>query len=268
MFRLKVTFLSVLFTLTAFLCYGQKSVRDSCIAFWTLGIHYEGAWPGGTMAERYGYTNLFNIEFGKKFKNNVYFTVGAGFMFGETVKETNMFSNLAFNQTWKLLDGTNYSVFGWIDGDGNVFYPNFEQRGYVVPIRVGYIINKLRLPKQNPNCGPFVEIGLQFMEHSIYFKGIPARTPYMSGDMLKGYDRLSNGFGALQSIGYKFFGNKRYINAYVAFDISENFTQNRRTVNYDTGLADNRVRSDILYGFRIGWCYPLYRVAPEKYYYY
>jgi len=248
--------------------FAQKSIRDSCITFGTLSVGYGGYFPGSTMAERYGYTNLFHIEGGYKFKNNFYITLGGAFMLGENVKETNMFEQFAFSKTWKLLNGDDYRIYGWIDGNGNVFYPAFEQRGYVIPIRFRYIINKLRLPKQNPNSGLFVELGCQFIEHSIFFKAIPAKTPYLEGDMLKGYDRLSNGIGVIESIGYKYFGNSRFLNFYLAFDFSQNFTQSRRSVDYDTGVYDARQRTDILYGFRAGWTFPIYRTAPEKFYYY
>jgi hypothetical protein len=84
----------------------------------------------------------------------------------------------------------------------------------------------------------------------------------------KGYDRLTNGLGLLGSVGYRFFGNKRLVNFYLALDMSANFTAERRDYNFDLLGKNDQQRTDILTGFRAGWTLPLYPSAPEKKYFY
>ena len=57
------------------------------------------------------------------------------------------------------------------------------------------------------------------------------------------------------------------VNFYGGIEISEAFTKNRREMNFDTGLKDNKARTDMLYGIRIGWVFPLYKRSADKTYF-
>jgi hypothetical protein len=50
-------------------------------------------------------------------------------------------------------------------------------------------------------------------------------------------------------------------------EVMEGFTQNRRTVNIDTGLKDDRKRMDFFLGLKVGWIIPLFKKLPKEYYY-
>ncbi len=69
-------------------------------------------------------------------------------------------------------------------------------------------------------------------------------------------------------IGYLFLGKTRILNFYAGFEFVQAWTKNRRDVNFDTGEKDDKLRFDILTGFKIGWVIPLYKRTPSDYYFY
>jgi hypothetical protein len=249
--------------------HAQKSMADSSITFLMVGPSFQAHVPGGDLAARFGYHSGLGIYAGLKHRSNWYVHVGYHFLVGSDVKEQSMLNDLGYLYSWNDGGGGSQGVGGWIDGNGDLIFPGMNMRGFTVPLRVGRIFNKLRLGKQNPNCGLFVEAGVQFIQHRVKIE-LPsyANMPYLGKDLLKGYDRLSNGLGALGSIGYQFYGNRRFLNFYIAADLSYNTTQSRRSWDYDTNTQDTATRQDITWGGRFGWVLPLYKVAPEKYYYY
>ena len=110
--------------------------------------------------------------------------------------------------------------------------------------------------------------GIGFMQHKIRIENKDNDTPQLAGDLVKGYDRLSNGRMFNQFIGYMNLSNNHLVNFFAGLEVTEGFTRNRRSVNYDTGKHDGTKRLDMLYGLRFGWVLPLYSRAPEKVYYY
>jgi hypothetical protein len=255
--------LSFIFALFAFPLGGvaQKSIQDSTIQFFFVQAGYKGYMPGADFAKRFGFTSLVGAEVGYKFKNNFYFGIGAFFLFGENVREMQHLNHLAAPLP--------YGTIGFIANDGSLFLPIFEQRGWAVPIHCGYIFKRFPFRNTNPNSGLYLELGAQWLTHQIIIN-TPSEVdaPYLKGAYRKGYDRLTSGWGGNQSIGYRYFGNKRFVNFFIGLEISQNFTRNQRAINFDTGKADNQIRSELLYGFKVGWILPLYKVAPDKFYYY
>lgn len=247
----------------------QRSIADSSISFFTITPYYQFNQSAGNLADRFGYHHALGGQAGFKHKSNFYFTLGFHTIFSDQVRETNVIDQVGYFTTWSG-GGQTTGKGGWVEGNfGDVTFPAFYMRGFAVPLRIGYIFNYFRWGKMNPNCGLFVETGLQFLQHKIKIEiPVSADMPYLDKEMLKGYDRLTNGIGPLLSLGYQFYGNKRFVNFYIGVDAAWNVTQSRRSWNYDTGLQDNRTRSDIQYGARIGWTLPLYPTAPDRYYYY
>ena len=158
-----------------------------------------------------------------------------------------------------------------IGGEGGIklaskFYTvRYFLRGLVVPFTVGKIFP---LNKKNLNSGIYVELGGQFIQHKIAVQAIGDNVPYLSKPYLKGYDRLTNGFGLVQGFGFRHFGNNRFTNFFVGAEFSQSFTQSRRDFNFDTGVKDEAKRLDLLVGLKAGWTFPIYKSAPEKEYYY
>ncbi len=238
----------------------QKSIRDSVITFTFVNVGYEALLPAGDMASRFGYTSGVGVELGVKFSNNFYVYGGFKFLFGSQVKER-VAQNVTFTEVYN--DKENYFAIGT---DGRAYRVLFMERGFTTPLMVGKVFPLA--PKANPNSGLYVEAGLQFLEHRIRIESQGNRVPSLSPEWRKGYDRLTNGVGLAQGVGYKFVSNNRYLNFTAGFHAVEAFTQNRRSLNYDTGIRDTQSRLDVMLGFKFGWTLLIYQEAPEKEYYY
>lgn len=238
---------------------GQKSIRDSTISLSFLNVSYGGYSPGGDMARRFGFTSLIGGEVGYKLKNNFYGYTGAKFLFGADVKEW-----VASNVTYLInnSDGS-FQIMG-IGSDGRFYQIRYYERGFTIPLIFGKTFPIL--PKENPNSGLYVELGGQFLLHKIKIEPAGNNVPALDPENRVGYDRLTTGLGLVQGVGYRHYGSKRLANFYIGLEISENFTQNRRTTNWDTGIADRTKRLDLLAGFKIGWIFPIYRQAGESFY--
>jgi hypothetical protein len=244
----------------ATMVWGQKSMQDSSITFPYLSIVYGGAMPGGDLADRFGYTSEIGGDLGLKLRNSFYFSAGARFLFGGDVRE-----EIATNLT-ELRGGTNNSVTPMaLGGDGRWYEVRFYERGLTIPVKIGYIIPFLN---PNPNSGFYVEAGAQYIHHKVRIEVPGNSVPGLFGSYTKGYDRYTNGLGLLQGFGYRLHNNNRLINFSLGFQVSQNFTQGRRDVQFDTGLPDRADRLDLLVGFKAAWIFPLYRSAPDDLYYY
>lgn len=238
----------------------QKSIRDSSISLTFLNITFGAYSPGGDMAERFGITNLMGGEVGYKFKNNFYGYTGAKFLFGRTVREW-----VASNVTYAVFDESGgFQIMG-IGTDGRYYQIRYFERGFTVPLTAGKIIPVFN--KANPNSGLYVELGTQFILHKIKIEPAGNNVPALDPEYRPGYDRLTTGLGLTQGFGYRHFGSNRLANFSIGLDISENFTRNRRTTNWDTGVSDTRQRMDLLVGFKAAWIFPIYRQAGKDFYF-
>ena len=233
--------------------YGQESLRDSSIRMAILQVSYGGALTSRDMAARFGFTSSIGIEAGYKLPSNFYLTGGLRFLFSETVYENDIFRSISNNSGLLLAD------------DGTLSDLRFQQRGVLIPLSIGKIFPII--PNLNPNSGIYIEIGTQFIQHRIHFRTLGTQVAAISGAYRKGYDRLTNGFGLREGFGFRFFDNRGYVNFSIGFELSQNFTQNRRTINLDTGLADKRKRKDYLSGIHASWIFPIYKRAPNKVYF-
>jgi hypothetical protein len=240
---------------------GQKSIRDSSITLGHLSIAYSLGQPGGDLNKRFGLTNQIGVETGVKFASNFYAYTGLKFIFGNVVKEP-----IARNVVQLVgSDSLGYSTMA-LGADGRFYTVRFFERGITIPFVAGKIF---RLNKEkNLNSGIYVELGGQFIQHKVSINAIGDNVPYLSKPYLKGYDRLTNGFGLVEGLGYRHFSNNRFTNFFVGLELSQNFTRNRRLRNFDTGIQETQQRNDLLYSFKAGWTFPIYKSAPESEYYY
>ncbi len=237
--------------------WGQQSMRDSIIRCWIPSLAYSAGLPGGDYAKRFGFSNLMGAEVGYKNRKNYYLSTGAYFLFGNIVREQNLFAGIE-NSNGFLVDGNNVP-----------HYPQLNARGLIIPLRIGKIIQQWRLRKHNPNCGVFVEGGIVWWQHKIDIRVDSDTLPILKDPYIKGYDRFTAGIGTLQRIGYRFFSNRRLVNFYIAIESIQGFTTHRRGWNYNTGLYDrNKRRLDLLFNLQIGWTLPIYGAATEDYYFY
>jgi hypothetical protein len=112
-----------------------------------------------------------------------------------------------------------------------------------------------------------ISAGPCYLQHHIKIDYRDAQIPQLEGDYIKGYDRLTSGFGLNEFVGYLHYGKRKLINFYIGLDFMQTWTKNKRGYNYDQGQYDNDIKRDNLMGFRIGWVLTLYKRAPEQFYY-
>ena len=239
----------------------EKNIRDSVITMSMLHVDYAPFVPGGDLASRFGTTHTIGGAFGRKFKHNFYLEGGVRMLFGSTVKQA-VATNVA------TLAGN--SVYGYlgvaIGNDGRQTTIRFQERGILIPVYFGKIFPLFK--HLNPNSGIYVEGGIQYIQHRIWIEVPANNVAQLTRDMRKGYDRLCAGIGFLEGFGFRYFSNKRLVNFHIGVEISQNFTQPMRPVNYDTGKADTGMRNDLLWGIKVGWTVPIYQASPDKTYYY
>lgn len=228
----------------------QVSIKDSSIYTPLVSISYGYQLPAGDLVKRFG--NSSSVQLNLDFKSRSYIMLGinGSYIFGDGVKE-NPFTNISTPSG------------AIIDRDGQFAEVRTYERGFTVSGTIGGMVH---FKKPNPNSGIVLNVGFGFIQHKIKIDVIGNNVPALSKDYKKGYDRLSNGFLLSESLGYLFLSNNRLSNVYIGLECLQGFTQNRRSLDFDTMTQDTKKRIDILYGARLAWILPLYKKAPSEYY--
>jgi len=216
-----------------------------------VGFHGSGQLPKYDLEKRFGSNMSAGMTFSWKTKHNILFGCEGSYFFGNHVKE-DVVANM------KNEDGF------IVDNEGYPADLRLTERGWNIYATLGYVFSKWG---NNPNSGIFVTIGSGWTQHKIKLYDANQKIAAVSGDLQKGYDRLSGGIGLTQFIGYKYISNNRLANCYAGFEFYEAKTKSLREFNYDTGLRDTKKRLDILIGFRFGWILPLYKRTKDFYYF-
>ena len=231
----------------------QRSVKDSTLAFVSLGANLGLQTPFADLSDRFGYGGLVGGELMLKTKSNLTFEGQYGFFFGNKVKEDTILKPLLTSQNFLInREGEPADVF-------------LNERGFLINGKVGKIFPVIG---PNPNSGLHLAVGAGFMQHKIRILEQSQKVPQLLGEYIKGYDRLTNGFMLSQSVGYSHFSNYKLVNYYIGFEIHEAFTQNRRSLNYDTGIKDDHNRLDIMGSILLRWYFPMYKRQPQEFYFY
>ncbi|HAW19886.1 MAG TPA: hypothetical protein DCX14_06865 [Flavobacteriales bacterium] len=233
--------------------FGQRSVRDSTLSFASLGAHVGMQYPFANLSERFGYGGIAGAELMIKKKKNFTIELEYGYIFGSRVKEDTILQPLLTSQNFIVnREGEPADVF-------------LAQRGFITYLKVGKIFPVF---KANPNSGIHATVGFGYMQHKINITEASQKVPQLIGDYLKGYDRFTNGFLASQSFGYSHFSDYKLVNYYIGVEFVEGFTQNRRAINFDTGVNDPTKRMDVMGSMVFRWYFPIYKRQPQEFYFY
>lgn len=240
--------------------HGQKNIQDSTISLPWVSLGYVGSGPGGDLDDRFGFTSSLMIEAGVKLKNNFYLVSGVEFLFGNRLNEP-------IAQGVTSLNGTPETGYRQqaIGADGLWYDIRMYERGYIIPLRVGKVFPIVRT--HNKNSGIFIEAGAQFIQHKVRIEVVGDNVPALANEFIPGYDRLTNGIGLTEAIGYRYFSDRKLINFQLGIQLSQSFTQSRRDWNYDLGRKDETKRLDLLNGFRVGWVFPIYQSVDTRAHY-
>ncbi len=245
-------FLFLLLLLGHLSAKSQQNIRDSSIAFMMIGASAAWQAPSGNLDERFG--NNFNIGgvIQWKSKKNLLYGFEGQFLFGNTVHESN------------ILDGLTTDQGGLISAQGNYADVILYERGFKFELKAGKIFPVVG---PNKNSGLLFSLGSGLLQHKIRIENQGSSIPAIEDDYKKGYDRLTNGLSLTAFAGYINFSNNRMVNFYIGLEMTEAFTQNRRSFNFDTREQDLTKRNDVLIGLRFGWNIPIYKRSPKQYYY-
>jgi hypothetical protein len=233
----------------------KKSLADTTIRMFALSGQLGIQQAFGDMGNRFGYGGLTGGSLILKTSKNWTIEGTFGFLFGgqNQVKEDTILKPLM----------TETGIF--IGRDGNPVDVYLFERGFVSTLRIGKVIPVIG---PNMNSGIHLAIGLGAMQHKIRIQEELETLPQLSKAYKRGYDRLTNGWCLSQSLGYQHFSTRRFINYYCGIELYEGFTMNRRSLNFDTQLRDDRQRLDIMGSIVLRWYFPMYKREAREYYFY
>lgn len=233
--------------------FAQVSVKDSSIYTPLIGLSFSYQLSAGDMVKRFGNSSSIQLNCDFKTKKQWIFGFNGSYFFGKDINEKGIFDSITTQE-------------------GNIISQNGEfadirlyERGFTFSVTAGRLFT---LKKPNPNSGIIVNIGLGFIQHKIRIETIGNNVPQLSTEYKKGYDRLSNGLLLTENLGYLYLSNNRLVNFYFGFECMQGFTKNRRSFDFDLMKQDTKKRLDVLYGGKVAWILPLYKKAPQPFYYY
>lgn len=243
--------LILLFCLFGTRLSAQINLNDSIVSAHIIQVDLGVGAPFGDMADRFGVHALVGGGYQYKTDKNWLWGVNGAFIYGSVVREDSILDNLRNDAGFIIgLDGLQYDPILWESG------VNFKAE-------VGKITNIWGI---NPNSGLAFTGGIGLLQHRIWIYIDEAAVPQLAPTYRKGYDRLSNGLMLNQYIGYYLFSNKYFVNFRGGIEIQEAFTQNRRSLNYDTGLPDDQMRFDMLVNLKLTWNLPIFEQPRSKFY--
>jgi len=231
----------------------QLNLNDSSVAASIIQVDLGVGMPAGDLSDRFGLHAIVGGGYQYKTAGNWLYGINGAFMYGSDVKEDTILNNLRNEAGYIIgIDGLQYDPILWESG------VNFK-------FEVGKITDIWSI---NPNSGLAFMGGVGFMQHRIWIYIDEAAVPQLTPEYRKGYDRMSNGLMLSQYVGYYMFSNKYFVNFRGGIEVLEAFTQNRRTINYDTGLTDDATRFDMMLNLKLTWNLPVFKQPRSKFYTY
>ena len=248
------TFFVFFLTLIPTLGRSQTNPLDSGLNIRIFSIGGGQQVPIGILSQRFGSNTQVSFEFHQQRPSSWIIGFQGGWMFGNQLREDS------------ILRGLTTTTGDLISESGIFANYTLSQRGIQAFFHLG---RRFRTPwSPNPSSGLISQVGVGFLQHKIRIEAPYSNIPSIQGDYKKGYDRLTFGPASQFSFGYQYLGNNRRTNFYIGLDYQLGLTKNRRTINFDTGMADNQLRLDQLIGIKFLWSLPLYKRSENDYYFF
>lgn len=198
--------------------------------------------PFGDMNNRFGPNLGFKLQIEKQTSNNWLFGLQYDYIFGSTVKE-DVFENL------RLPDGNIY-------GANNTYATVLQrERGAFLGVNLGKLIPISTKYKSSLK----ISMSGGVFQHNIRIVDDERSFVQINGEYLKGYDRMTRGFGSKQFVGWEYLAENKRLNFYMGIESTIAFTKSVREYNFDSaGRSDKSGRFDGTIGFRVGFIMPFY----------
>ena len=220
---------------------GQSEMKTSQGFFFSP--HYTYHIPGGDLKERFREFSSIGLGVDRKFKNNFVLGVDYDWFFGNSVKETGIFSQIT---------GNSGQI---IDRNGDFSIIRLNMKGHLATLNAGYLFN---LPTDEPNSGILVSAGVGGMMHKIDFLSSQVTIPQINDEYEAGYDKLTYGISTRQYIGYQYLVNKNRYHFKAGVEFNQGFTQGRRTWDFNANKSGLDKRLDTSIAFKLGIIVPVY----------
>lgn len=211
-----------------------------------VGFHL----PGGDLADRFGNDISAGAAVDLITDHNLFIGAEAYYYFGQQVWEDPL-------DPIRNPDG---SIIGRDLAFASV---SLRNRGWYFGGRVG----KLFPVGRRSRTGIRAAIGGGWMQHKIRVQDDSESVTQLTGDYIKGYDRLTGGPAISQFIGWQKLAEDRRSNFYIGLEFHQGFTNTLRDWDFAERrkLDDNRI--DLRFGIRAVWTLPLYIGKPQEIYY-
>jgi hypothetical protein len=195
------------------------------------------------LKQRFGFYSNVGMLLGLRLQSNWMVGVEGNFLFGNTVKETNILN--------KILPPD----LNMVSIEGEIQTPRISMEGFGVK----FVGEKLfKVSKKLSGSGIFIQAGVGFIQHKILIRAPTRLFPQLDKTYRKGYDRMSNGFVTSLSTGFKFLERKKFLSFNIGATAELGFTQNRRAWNFDEERKDSKQRLDMFVGVKLGWIIPVF----------
>lgn len=240
----------ILFLTLTYTASAQYNIKDSIAKGFLVEASYAAQLPGGDLAKEFGWNS--NVQLGVYYKTsqNWIFGVQGAFIFGDVLRETSIFDSIATKDR------------NLIANDGSYSSVSYFERGYDIQFMVGKLFT---FSNPNPNSGILVQVGGGYIRHHIRIQA--PNTPQVDSLYEQGYDRLTEGWGFTEFVGYQYLSSSRMLNFFGGFEFTQAFTRGLR-YDFDLMHMDSQHKIDLLSGFRIGWILPIYQQESTKFYTY
>jgi hypothetical protein len=205
--------------------------------------------PGGDLADRFRSGGALGGGAEYLTIGNFIFGAEGHYYFGFGVKEDPL-TNL------RTPDG------GIIGNDRIYASVVLRQRGWYGGATLGKLFSF-----SNERAGLRLTLGAGLTRHWIRVQDDGNTVTQLTGDYLKGYDRLSGGFALHQFVGWQKLGKQKRSNWTLGFQLQQGFTNTLRDWDFAEKRKLDESRVDLRFGIRAAWTLPFYQVKAESIYY-
>ncbi len=224
----------------------QGGNKGSAILLHILGGFHM---PAGDMATRFGPDGSFGLGLERITESNWIFGAEGQYFFGNQTKEDPL----------TILRTDEGHIIG---NDRLVASVQLRERG----LYGGVLIGKL-FPVENTRAGLRVTLSGGWMQHKIRVQDDSRTVTQLTGDYIKGYDRLTGGFALNEFIGWQSLGVRGRVNWFAGIEMMQGFTNTRREWDFSEQRKLDENRLDLRFGIRIGWTMAFYTSGSETIYY-
>ncbi len=222
-----------------------RNKGKAILAHVSVGTHL----LGGDLADRFGRDGAVGLGADWITANNLIFGLEGSYYFGNQVNEDPL----------AILRTTEGDLIG---NDQLLATVALRQRGWYA----GGLIGKL-VTFNDSRSGLRLTLGAGMTRHKIRVQDEQSVMTQLTGDYLKGYDRLTGGLALQQFVGWQNLAKNRRANWMIGFEFNQGFTNSLRDWDFTERRKLDGNRIDLRFGIRASWTIPFYIGGAENIFY-